>query len=110
MGSRQLLLFSKRIRPRITQIWFAKRQQRKLSGFVYGNCKIVAKESSGLDEIHVEVTARNNSKARCGQCGKPGPTYDTRKERSFQFVPTLGSLNKRNTFGTRTRKASLTSC
>ena len=61
-----------------------------LKGFVYGKCKIVANESSGLDEIHVEVTARKNSKPRCGQCGKPGSIYDTRKVRSFQFVPILG--------------------
>ena len=61
-----------------------------LKGFTYGKCKIVANESSGLDEIHVEVSPRKNSKPRCGQCGKPGSKYDTRKPRSFQFVPILG--------------------
>ncbi len=35
-----------------------------LKGFVYGNCKIVANSSSGLDEIHVAVAARKNSKPR----------------------------------------------
>jgi len=61
-----------------------------LKGFTYGKCKIVANESSGLDEIRVEVASRKNSKPRCGQCGKPGSIYDTRKQRSFQFVPILG--------------------
>jgi len=48
-----------------------------LKGFVYGNCKIVTNDSSGLDEIHVEVAPRKNSKPRCGQCGKLGSTYNT---------------------------------
>ena len=61
-----------------------------LKGFVYGNCKIVTNDSSGLDEIHVEVAPRKNSKPRCGQCGKLGSTYDTRKPRRFQFVPMFG--------------------
>jgi len=43
-----------------------------------------------LDEIHVEVAPRKNSKPRCGQCGKLGSTYDTRKPRRFQFVPMFG--------------------
>lgn len=61
-----------------------------LKGFVYGRARIVTNLSSGRDEIHVQVTARKNSKPRCGTCGTPGSIYDTRKERSFQFVPILG--------------------
>ena len=61
-----------------------------LKGFVYGKCKIVANSSSGLDEIHVEVAPRANSKPRCGQCGKQGSVYDTRNVRRFQFVPIFG--------------------
>lgn len=61
-----------------------------LKGFVYGKCQIVTNLSSGKDEIHVKLKPRKNSKPRCGCCRKPGSTYDTRKTRSFQFVPILG--------------------
>ena len=61
-----------------------------LKGFVYGKCEIVSNDSSGLEAIHVSVAPRKNSKPRCGQCGKPGSTYDTRTQRSFEFVPILG--------------------
>lgn len=43
------------------------------------------------DAIHVDVTARRNSRPRCGVCRRPGPIYDTaRKPRLFAFVPLWG--------------------
>ena len=54
-----------------------------LKRFVYGNARL-----SG-ERILVDVRPRKNSKPRCGQCHSPGPTYDTRSPREFQFVPIL---------------------
>jgi transposase len=55
-----------------------------LKGFVYGKATLEG------ERILVMLNARKNSKPRCGQCGAPGPTYDTRKPREFQFIPILG--------------------
>lgn len=56
-----------------------------LRGFVYENARFVD------SEIHVELRARRGSRARCGCCGKPGPTYDTARDaRAFAFVPLWG--------------------
>ena len=61
-----------------------------LKGFVYGKCQIVDDESSGLTLVQVQVSARKNSKACCGECGTPGPIFDIRHPRRFQFIPMLG--------------------
>ncbi len=61
-----------------------------LKGFVYGKCQIVSNQSSGQDAIQVQLKPRKNSRPLCGACGKPGSTYDTRKERRFEYVPILG--------------------
>ena len=49
---------------------------------------------SGFDElgrILVGVRPRRNSRARCGACGKSGPTYDTASAaRLFEFIPFWG--------------------
>lgn len=67
-----------------------------LKRFVYGKITIRPTSSTsintaGRDELVVSVHPRRNSKARCGECHVPGPTYDTRPdERLFDFVPILG--------------------
>lgn len=54
----------------------------KLKGFVYG--KITLNDN----KIVVDVRPRDRSKPLCGDCAKPGPTYDTsRTARLFNFVP-----------------------
>lgn len=58
-----------------------------LKSFVYGTVSFVG------EAIYVDVTARKNSRPRCGMCQKPGPTYDTAHEpRLFAFIPLLGFL------------------
>ncbi len=53
--------------------------------FVYGVIRSVD------EHLQVEVRPRANSKARCGECEQPCPTYDTAREaRFFEFVPILG--------------------
>ena len=60
-------------------------QVHPLQGFVYG------KTTMEDEKLIVEVTPRSGSRGKCGQCNKPGPTYDTaRKARSFRFVPLWG--------------------
>lgn len=66
-----------------------------LKRFVYGKVTIrhsspAGINSAGLDQLVVSVRPRRNSKARCGGCRRPGPTYDTRSERLFEFIPILG--------------------
>ena len=55
-------------------------------GFVYDDAK--------LDDgtMTVSIRPRRGSKALCSQCGKPGPTYDTQRERLYQFVPLWGLI------------------
>jgi transposase len=53
--------------------------------FVYGR---VAWEG---ERLTIDVAPRKGSRARCGICGKRGPTYDTSKTaRFFEFVPLWG--------------------
>lgn len=59
-------------------------RRHPLKRFVYADAKI-----SG-DSLLVNVNARKNSKPRCGVCKRPGPTYDTRAARRFEFIPILG--------------------
>ena len=56
-----------------------------LKSHVYGKIEFVG------NAIHVEVLARKGSRGICGECGTPGPTYDTAKHpRFFEFVPVWG--------------------
>lgn len=56
-----------------------------LKSFVYGKMHL---ENNA---IYVEVKPRKGSKGLCGQCGSPGPTYDTAKyKRLFEFIPLWG--------------------
>ncbi len=55
-----------------------------LKGFVYGSASFRG------DSLDVRVRPRKGSRARCGDCKRPGGTYDTRKDRRFEFVPILG--------------------
>jgi transposase len=49
------------------------------------------KASFDAERIVVDVRPRTNSKARCGDCQQPAPTYDTASEpREFEFIPTWG--------------------
>ncbi len=61
----------------------------KLPGFVYGKIRLVEREG-GQAEVEVEVLPRANGRARCSGCGEPGPGYDRRERRRYQFVPVLG--------------------
>ena len=61
----------------------------KLPGFVYGKIRLVEREG-GQAEVEVEVLPRANGRARCSGCGEPGPCYDRRERRRYQFVPVLG--------------------
>lgn len=58
----------------------------KHKGFVYQS------EQWSEDGTAVEllVRPRKGSKAICSRCGRPGPTYDTLKPRSFAMVPIWG--------------------
>jgi transposase len=49
------------------------------------------KASFDAERIVVDVRPRTNSKARCGGCQQPAPTYDTAREpREFEFIPAWG--------------------
>jgi transposase len=57
-----------------------------LKGFVYGKAKFQTDNT-----LVVDVRPRRNSRPKCGQCGRPGPIYETRrKPRRFAFIPILG--------------------
>ena len=58
----------------------------KHKGFVYGNESLNRK----TDTISVEMRSRTGSRACCGSCRRPGPTYDHRPQRAFQMLPILG--------------------
>lgn len=60
-------------------------QCHPLKSFVYGAMCLAG------GELSVDVLPRKSSRARCGECLRPGPTYDTaRTARSFAFVPLWG--------------------
>jgi transposase len=58
------------------------------SGFVYGSIRLVEEAARLLLEI--EIQPRKGSLPLCSGCGRPGPGYDTLKERRFEFVPFWG--------------------
>lgn len=60
----------------------------KYRSFVYG--RICWGEVEGEPVVRVEILARTNSRPRCVGCGRHGPTYDTLRARSFEFVPLWG--------------------
>jgi transposase len=53
--------------------------------FVYGKVKWV--QGGDRRALEVQVRARANSRPRCSGCGQPGPGYDRRPPRRFEFVP-----------------------
>ncbi len=60
-------------------------QCHPLKSFVYGAVRFAD------GKVTVDVTPRRNARPRCGQCQRPGSTYDTaRTARSFGFVPLWG--------------------
>ena len=59
-------------------------QRYPLKRFVYATARI------SEESLLVDVLPRKNSKSRCGVCKRPGPTYDTRSPRRFEFIPILG--------------------
>jgi hypothetical protein len=54
-------------------------------GFVFGSIRLLEKAARLLLEI--EIRPRKGSRPICSVCGNPGPGYDTRKVRRFEFVP-----------------------
>lgn len=58
----------------------------KHKGFVYQS----EQWSEDANAIEIHVRPRKGSKALCSRCGRPGPTYDTLKPRSFSMVPIWG--------------------
>jgi transposase len=56
--------------------------------FVYGKARWA--ENTGQLTLEVEVHARNNGRAICSGCRRPGPGYDRLPERRFEFVPLWG--------------------
>ena len=62
---------------------------QKHSGFVYEKDRLV-EEGEQPPRVEVEVRPRAGSRARCSNCGRPGPGYDTLPQRRFEFVPLWG--------------------
>ena len=60
----------------------------KIKGFVYGALRFG--EWEGDPTLKVEEQTRAGSRGRCSKCGKPGPAYDMRKTRRFEFFPFWG--------------------
>lgn len=61
--------------------------------FVYTDVRLVTPKPEGPAHIEARIESRKNSKPRCGECKKPGPTYDHMPyERRFDFVPLWGLL------------------
>src|SRR5512137_1797126 len=57
-------------------------------GFVYGEVSW-SEEGKGM-ALEVRIRARKGSKPICSGCGKPGPGYDSLRQRRFEFVPLWG--------------------
>jgi len=57
-------------------------------GFVYGAVRLVEKSKRLL--LEVEIRPRKGSRPICSGCGRPGPGYDTKPVRYFEFVPLWG--------------------
>ena len=60
----------------------------KFKSFVYASVRRAAHTDEPA--LEVEVQARRNSRPLCSGCGNPGPGYDRRPARSFEFVPLWG--------------------
>ncbi len=60
------------------------RQTAPHRGFRYEQ---VRRSAMADDVIEAVVASRKGSRGRCGQCGRPGPTYDRQAERMWRFVP-----------------------
>ncbi len=57
-------------------------------GFVYGAIRLV--EARGTAALEVQVRGRAGGRPTCSSCGQPGPGYDTRPARRYEFVPLWG--------------------
>ena len=60
----------------------------KFKSFIYGKAHFERNNK----RIFIEVHPRKSSQPICSGCGQKGPTYDTQKERQFEFVPLWGYL------------------
>ena len=60
----------------------------KFKSFVYTTVRWAT--HAGKPALEVEVQARRNSRPLCSGCGNPGPGYDRRPIRRFEFVPLWG--------------------
>lgn len=60
---------------------------QKQRGFVYGQVRLRNRRRL---EIEIEVRPRAGSRARCSECGRKRPGYDTLAARRFEFVPLWG--------------------
>jgi transposase len=60
----------------------------KHKSFVYGTVHLVLDD--GPARIEVQVRSRKNGRPLCSGCEQPGGTYDTLRERRFQYVPLWG--------------------
>ena len=47
----------------------------------------VRRNAMAEDVLEVAIEPRKGSRGRCGQCGRPGATYDHQSERMWRFVP-----------------------
>jgi len=56
--------------------------------FVYGEARFALQDEETV--IEVPVRPRVGSRAKCSNCYRPGPGYDTLPERHFEFVPLWG--------------------
>ena len=57
----------------------------KFKGFVYKDIHLIGKESDKTLEVRIE--ARRNSRGVCNGCGHRYGTYDTQKERRYEYIP-----------------------
>ena len=60
----------------------------KFKGFVYKDIHLIGKESDKTLEVRIE--ARRNSRGVCNGCGHRYGTYDTQKERRYEYIPLWG--------------------
>ena len=60
----------------------------KFKGFVYKDVRLIDNEPEKTLEVRIE--ARRNSRGVCKGCGHKSGTYDTQKERRYEYIPIWG--------------------